>query len=165
MVGHRGRCLCGDVVYELAQPVLRTTFCSCHFCQRLSGGAQMIFGVLPAAALHLMQGETRSYSHISEGSGKALHLHGCPRCSTVLYLGYERWPEMVGVCGGTLEDPSALPMARDQAKQIFLASARPETVVLPGLPAYWGHAATLEGEAEESFEVAVPTAVRDLLGR
>lgn len=157
-----GQCLCGAVGYELASRPLRTTICYCRFCQRATGGTDMILPVLPRADLAVIRGHPASYTHISEGSGKALHLHFCTQCGTKLYIIYERWPDMVGLYGGTLDDPAAVDLDPAGAKQIFVSSARPGTVLRAGIPAFWQHATAPDGTPEPPFVLDRPTAVEDL---
>lgn len=160
-----GKCLCGSVAYAMANPLQRTTICYCKFCQRATGGAQMILPVAPMADLSLTCGAPASSTHVSEGSGKQIHVHFCKDCGTKLYMTYERWPDMVGLYGGTLDDPAAVAFDPASTKQIFVASARPGTVVLAHVPAFWEHAATPDGDPETPFVLDRPMAVEDLPGR
>lgn len=122
----------------------------------------MILPVAPLSVFSVTQGAPRAYAHISEGSGKRIQIHFCGECGTKLYMTYERWPDMVGLFGGTLDDPAVATLDPSNTKQIFVSSARPGTVIHAGIPAYWEHAATLDGEPEEAFVLSVPTAVEDL---
>ena len=157
-----GKCLCGSVVYEMANQLARTTICYCKFCQRATGGAQMILPVSPLSDLTVTHGNPNLYTHISEGSGKKLHLHFCGQCGTKLYMTYERWPDMVGLFSGTLDDPATVKLDPASTKQIFVSSARPGTILHAGIPAFWEHATTLDGEPQKPFVLNVPTAVEDL---
>ncbi|MBU2962595.1 GFA family protein [Citreicella sp. C3M06] len=146
----------------MAHPPARTTICYCNFCQRATGGAQGILPIAPLADLAVTHGAPETYAHVSEGSGKQVVLHFCASCGTKLYMTYERWPDMVGLYAGTLDDPAAVTLDPAKTKQIFVASARPGTVVHAGIPAFWEHAATADGQPEPSFMLETPTAVEDL---
>ncbi|WP_272490750.1 GFA family protein [Mesobacterium pallidum] len=154
-----GQCLCGAMTYELAAAPQRVTICYCRFCQRATGSTQAVLPVLPLADLSV-SGEERVHRHVSKGSGKEVHIHFCAACGTNVYVSYERWPGMVGLFAGTLDGPVSLDPAT--TKQIFVSSARPGTVIAAGIPAFWEHAATLDGAAEEPFVLEVATVVEGL---
>lgn len=160
--GGRGRCLCGAVVYALTERPIRTTICHCRFCQRATGGPYLILPIAPKTALRLRQGTTRTHTHVSEGSGKAVHIQSCERCATNLWMTWERWPDMVGLFGGTLDAPGAVDLDPMTTRQIFVASARPGTVLPAGIPAYWDHATAPDGTPATPFVLDLPTAVEDL---
>lgn len=158
-----GQCLCGALRYAMAAPAQRVTLCSCHFCQRATGTERMTLPVFDLSDLTVRAGTPATYTHVSEGSGKQIHIHHCPACATKLWMTFERWPGLVGLYGGTLDDPDQVTLAPESTKQIFLSSARRGTVVLPGIPAYWNHAATLDGTPERAYVVDVPTLVEDMM--
>lgn len=160
-----GQCLCGSVSYALAHPPLRTTLCSCHFCQRVTGALQAVIHVAPLSAVDVTRGAPAVYSHRSTGSGQLVHLHSCPACATRLFMTYDRWPDFAGIYDGTLDDPARIGLDPATTKQIFVASARPETVLMAGIPAFWEHSAALDGTPQVPFVLDRPTAVRDLAGR
>ncbi|WP_150282229.1 GFA family protein [Salipiger aestuarii] len=118
MAGLTGRCLCEAVAYGLTGKPARTTICCCRFCQRATGGAQLILPVAPMSDFHLTRGGAASYTHVSEGSGKAVHLHFCRDCGTRLYMTYARWPDMVGLFGGTLDNPTVVRFDPTTTKQM-----------------------------------------------
>lgn len=157
-----GECLCGNIRYLMASDPVRTTVCYCKFCQRATGAAQMILAVFPRTDLSFVRGKPGVYVHISEGSGKEMCVHFCKECGTKLYLNFERWPDIVGLYSGTLDDPAVVKLDAANSKQIFVSSARPGTVLLAGIPAFLEHATTLTGENEKAFVLPVPTAIEDL---
>jgi len=109
-----------------------------------------------------VQGAPSVHDHVSEGSGKVLHIHFCQDCGTKLFMTYERWPTMYGIFSGTLDDPTHVTLDPASTKQIFVASARPDMVLLADVPAYWQHATTLDGAPITPFVLDSPTAVQDL---
>lgn len=157
-----GKCLCGTISYRMASAPARTTVCYCKFCQRATGAAHAILPVFPEADLALTAGRPETYTHVSEGSGYELYVHFCKDCGTKLFLTYQRWPNFVGLYSGTLDDPAIATLDAANAKQIYVSSARPGTVLLAGIPSFWEHATTLTGEAETAFVLDRPTAVEDL---
>nr|WP_216859456.1 GFA family protein [Sulfitobacter aestuariivivens] len=154
--------MCGAVHYEIASPPVRTTICYCRFCQRASGGAQVILPVLARADFAFVTGDPATSTHVSEGSGKELNLRFCGDCGTRVAIEFERFPEMIGLYAGTLEDPSIVPLGPESAKQIFVSSARPGTVLWAGLPTYWNHAAAPDGTPEKAVTLARPMPVEEV---
>lgn len=75
---------------------------------------------------------------------------------------WERWPDMVGVLGGTLDSPGEIDLDPAATKQIFVSSAQPGTVLPPAIPAFWDHAAARGGTPATPFVLDAPMAVRDL---
>ena len=77
---HRGRCLCGEVKYTVHGPPIRVTICYCTFCQRATGSTYLFEPIWPADALTIVEGKPKTYSAISEGSGKEIIISFCDRC-------------------------------------------------------------------------------------
>jgi hypothetical protein len=50
------------------------------------------------------------YSHKSDGSGKLVHLHFCPTCSTTVSLTFERFPDIRAISRGAFDDPNWVSM-------------------------------------------------------
>ena len=140
-----GGCLCGALRYEVRSPPLRVTLCHCRFCQRTTGSSHLVEPLFDRADLHVTAGVPTVYRHRSEGSGRHLDLHFCSVCGTTLFMTFERFPGLCGVYAGTLDDPAAIEVRPDNAKQVFVASARPEAVLLPGLATFAGPAMDAAG--------------------
>lgn len=122
----------------------------------------MILPVAPLADFTITRGSPAVYTHISEGSGKEVYVHFCDKCGTKLYMTYERWPDMMGLYSGTLDNPDIVSLDPETAKQIFVSSARPGTILYPGIPAFLEHATNLEGEPQQSVTLKGPKAVEEL---
>ena len=60
-----GRCLCGEVTYELAGDLIATAVCHCDHCQRQSGGAFSVNLVAHESQL-TVNGELRTYEETGE---------------------------------------------------------------------------------------------------
>ena len=157
-----GGCLCGAIAYEMATPPVRSTICYCKFCQRATGSAMMILPVLAKSDFALTRGSPQVHTHISEGSGKAIHMHFCATCSSKLYVTLERFPDAVGLYVGSLDDPSLVPLDPDHARQIFVSSARPGTVLMAGIPTFAQHAMDLDGTPNVPIVLDRPLAVEDV---
>lgn len=150
MTSHAGGgCLCGAVRYAVRRQPLRVTFCHCRFCQRATGAAYMVQPIFEAADFTLTQGDPRIWEQASAGSGKAVMVHFCATCGTKLFLTFERFMGMVGVYGGTFDDPNWFDIHPDTAKHIFLDSARRGTVVPAGIKCFHAHAMTNDGAPQD----------------
>ena len=151
---NEGGCLCGTVRYVVIGLPLRTTFCMCKFCQKMTGTPMNRLTNFHAENFEVLTGDLRTYEHISEGSGKAINLHSCRTCSSTVFMTLERFPGFVGVVDGTLDDPDWIPNEPDNTKYIFANSAQQGTIVPAGYPVFAEHATTLDGQpcAPEIFD-------------
>ncbi|GAB5437711.1 GFA family protein [Falsiruegeria mediterranea] len=144
---HEGGCLCGDLRYALSEKPMRLTWCSCQFCQRMTGAPMNALAGFQGAAFKVMSGAPRVFTHVSEGSGKELYLNSCPNCATTVFIELERFPGFVGVMTGTLDDPNWFERSPENSKYIFTSSAQKGTLVQAGFPVFEEHASTLDGSA------------------
>ncbi|MCC1492535.1 GFA family protein [Cognatishimia sp. F0-27] len=142
---HEGGCLCGALRYAVSTAPKRTSFCTCRFCQKLTGTPMNALVAFDEAGFTLTSGETHSYTHVSEGSGKALHMQSCPVCATTVYVTLERFPGMVGVMLGTFDDPDWFERTPETARYIFTGSAMAGTVAQAHFPVYAEHVADADG--------------------
>lgn len=117
----------------------------------------MIEPIFEAADLSLTGGEPRIHEQVSAGSGKTVFVHVCRDCGTEPCLTFERVPGVVGVHGGTFDDPSRFEIRPDNARHIFLGAARQGTVIPPHLATFGGHFATYEGVPHEPTAFHEPT--------
>ncbi len=159
---HGGGCICGAVRFETRGPPARVTVCHCRWCQRATGSAYMVEPVFDLDAFAVTRGEPARYDHRSAGSGALVHVHFCARCGTKTHLTFERFAGAVGVYAGTFDEPDWIEVRPGEAKHIFLAVARPETV-LPAGSLHWpDHARALDGTLRDGSATERPTEARDL---
>lgn len=152
---HEGGCLCGAVRYRVRGPALRTLVCHCRFCQKMTGSTSYANAVFPVEAVDVM-GTPGSYTHTSEASGKAVHVHFCPRCGTTVSLTFERWPQYRAISRGTFDDPDWVSVEA----HIWTDSAQ-EGVILPaGIDCYRHARANLDGSIEAAERFAAPIAAK-----
>lgn len=140
-----GGCLCGALRFVAKASPERITVCHCRFCQRATGGAYMVEPLFLQQDISITQGTPTVFDIPSAGSGKLVHVHFCATCGTKVYLTFERFPGWCGVYAGTFDDPDWIEVRPDNSKQIFCDVARPDTVLLPHVPAFGEHAMTNEG--------------------
>lgn len=145
MTIHEGGCLCGDVRYATTAEPLRVTICHCTFCQRLTGSAFLVEPIFRRQDVSLSGAAPRTYDHRSDGSQKRVSLKFCGRCGTTLYLDLERFPDILGLCGGTFDDPNWFERGQGKCRHIFTRSAQRGVVLPAGLDTYPEHALQLDG--------------------
>ncbi|WP_071673043.1 GFA family protein [Nioella nitratireducens] len=140
-----GGCICGALRYETDGDPLWVTACCCHFCQRATGSQMMIEPIFDTGAFRVTRGTPKVYTHVSGGSGKEVHVHFCAECGTKTNLTFQRWPDKLGIYGGTYDDPNWFALTPATTKFIFLDSAQRGTLVPPGYNTFHEHAATDDG--------------------
>jgi hypothetical protein len=95
--------------------------------------------------LAVLSGAPKTYSLRSEGSGKEVVVHFCDACGTKLYLSFERFPQVVGIYGGTLDHPTEAVAGADHSS-IFLDEAQRGCIIPAGMKTWRRHKATNAGE-------------------
>ena len=145
MTNSEGGCLCGRVRYSVNSTPTRVTICHCKFCQRATGSAFLVEPIFDEANFSIISGEAKIYDHRSDGSGKIVHVHFCENCGTKLYLTFERFLQVVGIYGGTFDDPNWFDRTPENSKQIFLSVAQKGTVIPAGINTFKEHATEVDG--------------------
>lgn len=104
----KGRCLCGEVEFEIEDSLKYAGFCHCSQCRRLSGSAFSSFGGLAESKLDIKLGSEKiTYFEKSEGSKIAF----CSKCGSQLFS-HKIGKGLIHVRLGTLdESPSKEPQA------------------------------------------------------
>jgi hypothetical protein len=96
---NRGRCLCGNVRYDVEGPFFAVVNCHCSMCRKHHGAPYATWAVVPSANYRLTAGADSIERH---ESSPGLHRSFCRRCGSVTP---ERTPggEHVVVPAGNLE--------------------------------------------------------------
>jgi hypothetical protein len=142
-VVHEGGCLCGEVRYKTLAPPVRVTICHCTFCQRFTGTAFLVEPIFRKEHVVFLGATAKSYDHRSDSSQQRVTLNFCGRCGTTICLDLARFPEILGVCGGTFDDPNWFD--RSRCRHIFTRSAQSGVVLPAGIDLYDEHALGLDG--------------------
>jgi hypothetical protein len=122
-----GHCACGEVRYRLSGAPFAVHCCHCRSCQRETGSAFVINGLIETPQVEVVQGEPEAVNTPSE-SGKGQVVVRCRSCHVALWSHYGGMGEKAAfVRVGTLEDPDACP----PQVHIFTRSKQP-WMVLPG---------------------------------
>jgi hypothetical protein len=112
-----GHCLCGEVRFEITEPLASSRYCHCTRCQRRTGTAASAgAGVVPGS-FHLVAGEelVKTWWPPAGGYGKAF----CTECGSHLFSQSPDDPDVKSVRLGSIDgDPGIRPSARQ-----FVANA------------------------------------------
>ena len=103
---YHGGCLCGIIRYRVADEPLTLYVCHCTDCQRRTGSAYALSMVVLKSALELLQGDPRAYAVTSGGVQRRGKF--CAECSTRLWGEPLKFPQVVVVQPGTLDDTTWL---------------------------------------------------------
>jgi len=123
-----GGCLCGAVRYEIDAAPLAVRTCWCTDCQKFAAGNATVNVVFPAEAVNIA-GDLTDYASTAD-SGNKMHRGFCPICGTPVTTGSEARPHLLGLRGGTLDDPA---LARPEIT-IWTRSAPSWAVIDPDIP-------------------------------
>ncbi|MBF9029785.1 aldehyde-activating protein [Rhodobacterales bacterium HKCCE3408] len=126
-----GRCTCGTVAYALLDTPLFVHACHCRWCQRETGSAFVMNGLIEAHRVALIRGRP-AVIHTPSESGIGQKIARCPDCHVALWSVYPgAGPRFFFVRMGTLEDPDRFP----PDIHIFTESKQPWVVLPEGIPA------------------------------
>jgi glutathione S-transferase len=126
MAGHDGGCACGEVRYRLTSDPIVVHCCHCRSCQRESGTAFALNGVIEADRVERVIGMPERVDTPS-ASGKGQPVFRCPSCKVALWSHYAGAGEKACfIRVGTLDEPDKFP----PDVHIFTDSKQP-WVVLP----------------------------------
>lgn len=104
-----GGCDCRFVRYRLQEAPMFVHCCHCRWCQRESGSAFALNGLIEAERVMLLEGEVEIIATPS-ASGKGQKIARCPRCRLALWSNYAGAGDAVRfVRIGTLDDPDRFP--------------------------------------------------------
>jgi hypothetical protein len=125
-----GGCLCGEVRFEIDQPLPSAGWCHCTRCQRRTGGPASVQGRVAAGSLRIVAGEELVRVYLpAEGFGKAF----CSACGSQLWSCERDSGAVRAVRLGVLDgDPGVRPSYHQ-----FVAYAAPwQPLPDDGLPRY-----------------------------
>lgn len=102
-----GGCTCGQVRYRIHDSPIFIHCCHCRWCQRETGSAFVLNGMLEADALSLEKGQVEVIDTPSN-SGKGQQISRCPVCRVALWSNYASAREAIHFLRiGTLDNPDA----------------------------------------------------------
>ncbi|MDP3936657.1 MAG: GFA family protein [Deltaproteobacteria bacterium] len=122
-----GKCLCGEIRYEIEAALGPMTYCHCSMCRRASGTAFATNASVRTRALRFISGEGVICEYESSpGKFRAF----CPRCGSPIYSRRADDPGTLRLRLGTLDgDPGQRPVIH-----VSVGSKAPWFELTDGLP-------------------------------
>ncbi len=101
-----GRCLCGEVRFEISASAMSIQFCHCRICQRWTGAPLTASATFPKEAVRFTRGEPKYYK-----SSPIAERGFCANCgSSLIYRGLvPQWAEWLAVRIASLDNPQDFP--------------------------------------------------------
>jgi hypothetical protein len=125
-----GRCLCGDVRFEISEPLVVAGYCHCRRCQRRTGTAASFSAQIVPGSLQVVAGEELIRAFRPEdGAPKAY----CSACGGALWAQSPSDPELLSVRMGTFDTD---PGIRASYRQYVAYAAPWEPIPDDGLPRF-----------------------------
>lgn len=132
MSAAEGHCACGEIRYRLAGRPFAIHCCHCRDCQRETGSAFVINGLVEADLIEVLKGAPQTIDTPAQG-GRSQKIVRCPSCQVALWSHYGDMGEKACfVRVGTLDDPAALP----PQVHIFTRSKQPWVLLSDDAPAF-----------------------------
>lgn len=125
-----GGCLCGQVRFEVTQPLVMAGYCHCTRCQRRTGTAAAVSARIAPGSLRVLSGENLIQAfRPPDGFAKLF----CTSCGGALWSQSQKDPSIVSVRMGAFDrDPGVRPSYRQ-----YVAYAAPwEPIPDDGLPRF-----------------------------
>ena len=123
-----GRCLCKAVRYHLSEAPRLALSCWCRDCQYLGAGSGTVSALFRDGTV-VVAGEMRDYASTADSGGHVVRQF-CPICGTQVLARSDRYPGMVFLRLGTLDDTEKL----RPTVTMWTASAPSWAPIDPGLP-------------------------------
>jgi len=82
-----GRCTCGEVAYRLTDEPIIVNTCHCTWCQRETGSAFAVNGVIEADRIEVTKGAPAAVD-LPTASGGGQRVMRCPTCQVALWSHY-----------------------------------------------------------------------------
>lgn len=94
-----GECFCGELKYQIDEPIQDATFCHCSRCRKAFGGAGSSFSIVTDGAFSWLSGENNLQTYVGkEGWGIGF----CKKCGSTLCGVYQG--KVAGISIGTLNN-------------------------------------------------------------
>ena len=98
-----GRCLCGDVTFEVTGRPLWIAHCHCESCRRATSSPFTTYVGVRSEAVRFGGGPVKTYA-----SSPEVERGFCPRCGSPISYRSAKWPGEVHLFAATFEDAAAL---------------------------------------------------------
>jgi len=101
-----GRCLCGEIRYELSETPTVWGVCHCRNCQRQAGSAFSTLAGVPRSDFNVTAGKPKLFRDSDTASGNTVERYFCGNCGSPIYSALSAQPDMIYLKTGTLDDTS-----------------------------------------------------------
>ena len=130
-----GRCYCGEIRYELSQPVELTANCHCRNCRRANGAAFTTLTPVRTENFRLTAGHD-SLTEFQTGSGSRFF---CGKCGGRLFSRPDILPGLTNLLVATLDEEPTIPPSmhmnvESKAPWYQILDDSPQFPGLPPLP-------------------------------
>jgi hypothetical protein len=103
-----GRCLCGQITYELSGDLIATAVCHCDHCQRQSGGAFSV-NLIALESQMAVSGTLSTFEDRGENDDAVyVYRRFCGDCGSPIYSLLVEPAGVIAVKAGTLDDRSGV---------------------------------------------------------
>ena len=130
---YEGGCFCGAVRYRLTDDPLWLHACHCTDCQRFTGSSFALSMVVSGHAFERLRGDPRRYV-LTLPDGREKSGRFCETCGSRLWGEPTKFPQLVVVRAGTLDDTTYL----DPVGHIWTRSAQPWVRIPEGVLVFAG---------------------------
>ena len=126
-----GGCACGRVRYDLIADPITLYACHCTDCQTETGSSFTLSLFVHEGSILLVRGDPRSREYRLP-DGRERRSHRCPDCDVSLWGNPRRFPELLNLQPGTLDETSWL----RPVGHIWTRSRQPWVVIPEGALCY-----------------------------
>ena len=103
-----GRCLCGQITYEIAGDIIATAVCHCDHCQR-QGGAAFSVNLVVHESQMTVSGTLSTFEDRGENNDAVyVYRRFCGQCGSPIYSALVSPAGILAVKAGTLDDRSGV---------------------------------------------------------
>ena len=101
-----GRCLCGQITYEIAGDLIATAVCHCDHCQR-QGGAAFSVNLVVHESQMTVSGDLKTFEDRGENDDAVyVYRRFCGNCGSPIFSAMVVPAGVIAVKAGTLDDRS-----------------------------------------------------------
>ncbi|KAI0092513.1 Mss4-like protein [Irpex rosettiformis] len=102
---HTGKCLCGQISYEITGQPIFIALCHCVNCKKWTGTGSGWYAFFNKEQVHFTQGQDTlsTYTDTDTFRGTTLLRNFCPTCGSNLTAVLTSRHELTGVTAGTIE--------------------------------------------------------------
>ena len=102
----KGRCLCGDVEFEIAGRPVGGSYCHCSWCRKAVGNVVNTYVTFPTEAIRMKKGKPKGFQ------GPLVERFFCGNCGTPIYGQWMQDRSQSHLMIGSLDNPENFPPDR-----------------------------------------------------